>query len=216
VEEEMIETLNNILADGDAVAMIIFFGLVLPGLISLTVFRQLTPSQNRAFGSSLFEAATFGGVNLILTSPLSFFLYQSKGNSLTWWLVWLLAILLVIVMPIVWPFLVRWLVVKGVKWGLLKGFEETGWDAFFSKKKFAFIIVHLNDGGYIGGWFGPNSFASSSPKQGHIYLESLWELDENNAFTGKRIEKSKGVILEPSDYMYIELIEPTEKDHNAK
>lgn len=204
----MIEALKSILADGDVMAIAIFFGLVLPGLISLTVFRQLTPSENRAFGSSLFEAATFGGINLILTSPLSYFLYQTRETPLPWWIIWVVATILVVLTPLIWPFLVRFLVIKGVKFNLLKGFEETGWDAFFSTKQFAFVIVHLSDGSFIGGLFGPKSFASSSPKQGHIYLESLWELDENNMFTGKKIKKSKGVILEPSDYMYIELIEP--------
>ena len=53
----------------------------------------------------------------------------------------------------------------------------TAWDYFFSKQEPCFVIVTLLDGKIMQGWYGGNSFSSSSSDERDIYIER--SLDEN-------------------------------------
>jgi hypothetical protein len=65
------------------------------------------------------------------------------------------------------------------------------------------VIVHLKNGKLVGGYFGPESFASVEPDSGHIYLEALWKVDRNGRFT-TAVAGSKGAVFRPEDYDWIE------------
>jgi hypothetical protein len=92
---------------------------------------------------------------------------------------------------------------------LLEGFRliqpqaNTSWDYYFNQlRRGSYVVVHLHDGGYIGGKFGQASYASGYPDSGHLFLEELWEVGNDGNFTGKALT-GQGVILRPADYKYV-------------
>jgi len=66
----------------------------------------------------------------------------------------------------------------------------------------------------VGGWFGKNSYASAYPEPGHLYIEELWELDENCAFLHKE-PQSLGILLRPGDYQMVEFFEEQSETENG-
>ena len=74
----------------------------------------------------------------------------------------------------------------------------TAWDYFFSKQEPCFVIVTLLDGKILQGWYGGDSFASSSPEERDIYLElnfnENWEPDKEGL----------GVYIQKDQIKYIE------------
>jgi len=77
------------------------------------------------------------------------------------------------------------------------------WDDIFSKRESYWVIIHMKDGRKIGGKYGTLSRASAFPNPREIYLETLWEIDHNNAFK-KKIERSKGAIFFEDEVSIIE------------
>ena len=55
------------------------------------------------------------------------------------------------------------------------------------------------------GKYGLNSSASAYPKERQIYLEEVWTEGANGGF-GKKVARTKGVILFESEISYIEFL----------
>jgi hypothetical protein len=83
---------------------------------------------------------------------------------------------------------------------------DNAWDYFFLKKRECWIRVHLKDGRMVGGFMGTDSFASLYPNSGHLYLQEVWELDQNGQFQA-RATQTAGMILSPDNYNFVELYE---------
>lgn len=77
------------------------------------------------------------------------------------------------------------------------------WDAVFSKRKSAWIIIHLKDGRKVGGKYSTKSRTSAYPNQRQIYLEELWQLNKNGGFD-KPTARSGGAIFFEDDILIIE------------
>lgn len=77
------------------------------------------------------------------------------------------------------------------------------WDYVFSKKKAAWIIVHLKNGVTIGGKYSTGSMASAHPNQRQLYIEKLWEVDKKGVFN-KPIDRSEGALIFEDEISVIE------------
>jgi len=62
----------------------------------------------------------------------------------------------------------------------------------------------LKDGRKIGGKYHKNSFTSSYPVEEQIYLEEVWELDENEDFK-RVIDRTEGMIISRDEILSVEL-----------
>lgn len=197
---------SEILTKGD---IVLYASLVVPGFISMTVYSRLQPLDNVKLKEQLLEAIVFGLLNIVLVWPLVEFLnLWIRDPNTSRWLLWLLGILLFILLPAGWAFLLNWLMASVEKkgWlGLLKR-APTAWDEFFQRRESAFVVVRLKSGKFMGGQFGSKSFAALSPNSGHIYIEKLWAVTDTGVLMDP-IPDSKGALLRPSDYDYLELSE---------
>ena len=72
------------------------------------------------------------------------------------------------------------------------------WDFVFGNDQSYWTIIEFIDGNKIGGMYDTKSFASSFPANEQIYLEELWEIDDNDGFI-KPIKRSHGVIVSSKD-----------------
>ena len=151
--------------------IILFLIFLVPGFISLRVYDLLVPSKRRDFSKSLFEVISYSAWNYATLFWLIDIIHSDDFyiKYKIWYVLALLFIL--IIMPIIWSVLFlrlsQW---KPIAKHIIHPFGKP-WDYIFNKKEELWIIVHLKDGRRIGGKFGKNSFASSSPANEQIYIE---------------------------------------------
>jgi hypothetical protein len=83
----------------------------------------------------------------------------------------------------------------------------TGWDWIFGKLRPYFVIVTLNDGTQIPGYFGPSSLASSDPDHKDIFLEKVYTIPEGGG-DWVEVERSAGIHIDGAQIAYIEFRMP--------
>lgn len=66
-------------------------------------------------------------------------------------------------------------------------------------------MIHLKNGQMVGGFYGPDSYATSFPNHGDIYLEAVYRVDETGTFV-EPIESTQGLLISRDEYSYIELL----------
>jgi hypothetical protein len=184
--------------DWSKLAIVALFAL--PGFISLRVWSLIFPTSERALKDQFGEALSFGILNAMVCAPL--FVPAEPASPPA---IYGLVILTLVVLPAIWPFPALWLMRALQNLNVILITSRSAWDDVFLRDEPYFIIVHLKDGGRVGGYYGPNSFAGLHPISGHLYLEQLWFMDESGRFTSP-VPDSRGLILRPNDYKYIELM----------
>lgn len=179
---------------------LLFF--ILPGFVSLKIFSMIHSNEEVRLKDQIFEAIFFGVINFGIMFPaFIIFINMSSPSILLWWLFALAYLLLV---PTGIAFLLSKIRLWTAERGLATYIEKLPWDDFFLRREHCWIIAHLRDGRRIGGKFWGKSRASLYPNSGYLYIEELWTLDDSGAFL-KAVSQSKGVILRPDDYSFIEI-----------
>ncbi|MFD1555766.1 DUF6338 family protein [Paraburkholderia silviterrae] len=79
------------------------------------------------------------------------------------------------------------------------------WDFVFSRREQAYVIVTLNSGRRIGGFYGGESFASSHPYEEQIFIETVWDIDDEQGFKEKHT-RSRGMMISGANIETIEFI----------
>lgn len=181
--------------------------LFLPGFVSLKVDRLIQPGEQVRGSDMIAEATAYSLVNAgVLFWPILSIFRELASPTPSYLTIWLLAALACAVGPVVWPFVFRVVQRFGAKRKWLLRPERYAWDAYFAERRPTFVIVHMKDGSRIGGYFGKRSHASTEPVTGHLYLEELWELDDDGRFVAA-VPDSLGGLFRPDDYVWIELFE---------
>ncbi|MCH9051476.1 MAG: hypothetical protein IIA72_10385 [Proteobacteria bacterium] len=163
--------------------IILFIAFVLPGAISMYVYGLKVPQGDQQLKDKVIEAISFSKINFVFLFWFIQFLFRPDFIQQNPFYSWILVISCFVVVPVLWPFLLVWVLRAATRWEWVLEQARTAWDDFFSKaSKGCWIIVELNDGSRIGGRFGENSYASAYPDSGHIYLEELWEVNEDGTF----------------------------------
>jgi hypothetical protein len=177
-----------------------FFVLfILPGFVSLQIWSLIVPTSDKPLKDSLPEALGFGVLNAVVGGPLVVLLAPKSPGAF-----YSLLVVTLVLLPAAWPFVAKWCLGKLAEYNLILNRNRNGWDAVFQRQEQLYVIVHLKDGRQIGGFFGPRSFAGLHPASGHLYLQQLWYLNEAGQFQ-EPIAESRGLILRPDDYHFIEL-----------
>ncbi len=184
--------------DWSRLAIVALFAL--PGFISLRVWSLIFPTSERALKDQLGEAIGFGILNAVICAPLFLLVEPATPVAL-----YGLVILTLVILPAFWPFPALWMMRTLQRLDVILIPSRSAWDDVFLRDEPYFVIVHLKDGGRVGGYFGPKSFAGLHPISGHLYLEQLWYMDEQGRFTSP-VPDSRGLILRPNDYKYVELM----------
>ncbi len=193
---------------------VLFIILVLPGLISMHIYRLFIPAKDIDWKNSIFEALFYSSINFGLLLPLIIPIHK-KGFSTSHPFIYIMGMVVIIfVGPIIWPYI--W--TKLLKSKFLKARFQlpfpTAWDFFFSKRKSAFVLIHLTNGNKIGGYYGPNSYATSYPREGDIFIEKSIRVDQNGRFL-EVISDSCGFLIRKNEYELIEFFK-TKYDKSVK
>ena len=182
--------------------------LIVPGFISMKVYDLLVPRKRRDFSKGLLEMLVFGSINFaLLFLPFAAALSQdfASNHPICKYLILLLLLLLA---PILWPILYLLLIRRPWIAGRIVPLNEGPWDDVFResqrRQEGYWVIVHMRDGRMFGGKYGAASFASESPDKKQIYLEELWELNDDGSF-GEKIPDSRGALFVEDSFEVIEL-----------
>jgi hypothetical protein len=188
--------------DLDTIQLFIVF--VVPGLISMSVYRLLMPAHALDWSQAILQGLFYSSINFVLLLPLLAYITRTdyaNDHAILYWFWVLVALFLA---PVIWPLLLR----TAFRWRWLASKVQipypTAWDYFFDLRQPVFVLVHLNTGGLIGGYWGRNSYAGSFPNDGDIYLEAIYAVNTDGTF-GNPIPDTRGLLLRKDQYSYIEL-----------
>jgi uncharacterized protein DUF6338 len=184
----------------------LFLVFVLPGFISIKVYDLMVPGERRDFSKSLLEAISYSTLNFGALFWL-IALIRRDGFYGGHFILYSLSVAMIMVgIPACWPLLfLRLSTWRPIAKHLVHPIRKP-WDYVFGKREPFWIIVHLQNGQRIGGWFGIESFASSDPADEQIYLEEAWILDEAGRFLSP-VERSRGIIIMKQEIRAVEFFE---------
>lgn len=184
----------------------LYLVIFLPGFLSLKVYDLLVPSAPRDFSKSFFEVIAYSGLNYaIFLWPLNWG-FTSFINGKINIIFYLILFVVMIVGPVSWPAIFLKLSRNSFFKQYIIDPTPKPWDHVFGKKEPSWIIVHLQNGGMIGGIYDTKSFTSSFPIEEQIYLEEVWEVDEQKNFI-KPVDRSKGIIIFNEEIASVELFQ---------
>lgn len=183
----------------------LFIAVVVPGVVAAKVYALLIPSDARKWSDDLIEIATYGFINYGLFF-WAFHLTQT-GSFPRAHPIWatLITLLLVTIPPALLALLAfkvreSWSTRVAVRLRVpVIEQEPTAWDYFFSERKPVMILAYLRSGDVVGGLYGARSNASAYPHPQQIYLEQIWELDDETSAFLHPIPGTAGCILDHSD-----------------
>jgi len=185
----------------------LFMLVVFPGLISINVYRLLMPARPLDWTNALLQGLFYSTLNFGLAVPiLSIMIYgadpvQHPVRYVT------AALLVLVITPALWPVLIVAAFRSGRLPGRIRLTYPTAWDFFFDRPKPTVVLVRLKDGALLAGLWGPDSYAGTFPNDGDIYLEKVFSTNEG--VIGEPVPNSRGVLLQKSQYAYIEFFEVT-------
>lgn len=183
--------------------VIYFMAFVVPGFISMQIYGQIQPLQKKSLKDNLLEAISFGTINFVLLLfPILWLVAPGSFNEHPVG-VWVATIATFLVCPLLWPWLLLAALRFLAKWNLILDLSPTAWDHYFRQSAPCWVLVHISETERIGGRFGRNSYASAYPDPGHIYIEQLWELNDQGKFVSQKLQ-SHGIVLRPGDYKMVE------------
>jgi hypothetical protein len=185
--------------------------LVVPGFLIHSVMSMFTTRHAARAEASWVYPLTIGAANaavwswliyLLLTAPV--FQEQVWAATLGWTFVILLG-------PTFIGLLLGYNVQKAWTRRLLFAIGlkpvhpiPTAWDGRFGSVQQAhWVLVTLAGGEHIGGLFGQWSWASTDPNERDLYLEQIYEIDDDG--TWQTVCHEKGVLIRDREIRYLEI-----------
>lgn len=189
--------------------IIYFIFVFIPGFIFIKVYSLFMPTARIDFSKSWQEVVIYSSV----FTGLTYLLYIIPKPEYFIWVNYLILLLGLFILPAITPSLI-------LKFQKTKWFHDnmilpqpTAWDYIFGKRGIYRVLVHLKDGRKIGGNYSYESYTSSYPDERDIYIEQLWEVDDNGSFI-QPIERSEGMWITGEEILEIEFIS-TATDENG-
>ncbi len=167
------------------------------------------PTERSDFSKSWQEVVAYS----VIFSGLTYLLFIIPKLECIAWVNYLIPILGLFIIPLIASYLI--IKLQQTKWihdNMLLP-QPTAWDYIFGKRGIYRVIVHLKDGRKIGGNYSYESYTSSYPDERDIYIEQLWEVDDNGSFI-QPIERSEGMWITGEEILGIEFIS-TATDENG-
>ncbi len=178
--------------------VIVFSLLILPGFLIMKIIRFKVPHKEYLMKDILYESFSYSILNLVIFSWIPYLAVINDYKKL--------ALLLIVVVAIVGPFCLAFLYIKIINSKIFKkNFDiqvPTAWDWFFMQKPNCILMIHLKNGEKVIGYYADNSYATSFPNHGSIYLEKLYRQNDESI---ELVENSGGILIKEDEYTKIEI-----------
>lgn len=185
-------------------SLVLFALFVLPGLTSMTVYRLIMPARSIDWAQSVLQGLFYSTANYVLLLPLVVYIHRDGYAGLHPLRYWAVVLLMVVVAPMCWPLLL----VKAFSSPRLAGRLQlpfpTVWDYVFHGPPPTYVVIRLNDGRFIGGYWGRGSKAGTHPNDGDLFLSTAHEVDDTGRLGGE-IPNSAGLHIRKDEYVYVQL-----------
>lgn len=195
----------------EGLPLISFLLFVFPGFVAVRTYGLFNPLGDRTAKDLLVDIAAYGTANAAIIYLPMRWAFADGVSIVTQWLTLIVSLLFI---PAALGFGFFRLQKTLSKRGWIISPHQTPWDDFFLRNESCWVIVHLVDGRRIGGKYFERSRASLHPQPGHLYIEEFWVLNEKGAFE-RPVERSKGILLRPSDYAFVEFLATLDDDDEA-
>ncbi|KFG05397.1 hypothetical protein F3K40_06875 [Streptomyces sp. LBUM 1478] len=204
--------------------VVIVLLLVLPGAIYQFVrerARGLAPGH-KDLGERVLRAVTAGVVldtlYILLAGPwLVRLVYDRRRGWLTGAaenprITALTAAALLIVVPAIAAWLPSWWRSRGSR----SAYDPvpTAWDKLFQSRGHCLVRARLKSGGFVGGYYGEESYTSSYPEAADLYLQSAWALSASGVFE-RPLEHSGGIYIRMDDVEVLDFVEVSPATESA-
>lgn len=192
-----IETINYV---------VLFFipGFITYSILSLFLGRYRSPidiSMKKYFVLSIYNLLLWAIYISIVSGDLSDLFACNTHDSMLYARIFILPALFGLILGIL--FILHFVVGYFNKIGVnILHPIPTSWDYVFANIDNSRLLVTLADGSTVYGYFGPNSFASSDPKEKDLYLEIVFKEDKEGGF--KVDENHLGMLIKGSEISIIE------------
>lgn len=193
----------------------LLLGLIVPGLIALTVRSQFVTGQRAPRSEALLLYLAVSAIYYAFVLPFVDLILQRDFGSFTLFLnsdlwrepdKWMLVgwFLIVFVGPSLFGLLLGLNIQKNLVRGLLRQWRinlvhtiPTAWDWKFSNLSGEqWVLVTLIDGTRFAGFFGPDSFASSSDLgERDLYIQETYDIDKDNNWSQHNPDGKSGVLI---------------------
>lgn len=189
--------------------------LITPSVVALWVHDQFVPSEQRDWLSMLFGLVSYGAFNFLvyyLLSPLINAIIPpisapnplGKG-SIDYRSILCAAFLLPTLVGFISALLPQASWFQRLFRGKLLHPTPTAWDFIFGERTKSYLILfHLKSGAKIGGLYSTQSYVSSFPTSQEIYIEEVWQIDEQGGWVDP-IEDSAGAFIKMEECTHFEL-----------
>jgi hypothetical protein len=180
--------------------VLLFVAFIMPGFIAIKAYELFAVgSERRSTSEQLIDAISYSCINYVLWLPAVYLIEAGELRNAHLWLYVLFYLLVLFISPVVISYF--WVKVR------VRRFKEhpikKPWDYVFSSLEPHWILVTLKSGEKIGGYYGPESFASSSPAPEQIFLQNSWVINNDGGF--ERIkDTSAGILILSSEILYLE------------
>ncbi|MBU1262924.1 hypothetical protein KJ640_08275 [bacterium] len=191
----------------DLISIIIIIIFIIPGFICEWAFSLLVSRKEKEATYLILECITLSCLYYAFFSWAIVLIFHYKIYEYIVWFAIILSLLLFIL-----PIIVGYGFGKAIFSNRLRRFREwlgitipipKAWDCYFGRSIPCWVLITLNDGVKIGGFWGPDSFVSSFPSPEDIYLEILVKVDENGNF-GEVEKDTRGALIERERIKIIE------------
>ena len=188
----------------------LFLVLIVPGLISMHIYRLLFAAKEIEWKHGLVQGLFYSCLNLVICFPVLIPIHRDNflNDHPYYYMVILMIILLVL--PVIWPFLYRRFIKSQWLASKIQLPYPTAWDYFFDRRAPVFVLIQLKNGSKLGGYYGSESYATSFPTEGDIYLETVYRVDKDGKFK-EAINRSDGAIIRKDQYDLIEFFKLQEE-----
>ena len=157
---------------------------IVPGLIVLFVRSQFVTGRRPSHPNAILSYLTVSVVYYALILPVVAFLRSITGPSYGKAMAWFAVVFLG-------PVVLGVLLGIGIQNDLLRGFLRrcglnpvhvmpTAWDWKFGNMDNEWVLVTLKDGTRFAGFCGAQSFISSDPAERDIYVQWIYDIDDNH------------------------------------
>ncbi|HDO1383462.1 TPA: DUF6338 family protein [Aeromonas veronii] len=180
--------------------LLLFVAFVMPGFIAIKAYELFAvASERKSTSEQLIDAVSYSCINYVIWLPVVYAIESGELRNVHFWLYVLFYFTVLFVSPVA----ISYLWVK-VRIGRFKQHPiQRPWDYVFSSLEPHWVLVTLKSGEKIGGYYGPNSFASSSPAPEQIFLQSSWVINEDEGFERVK-ETTAGILILSSEILYLE------------
>lgn len=190
---------------------------LLPGGIINAIVKSITPTKKFSSSQELLRWIAYSILNWAIWSWLFLIILKHLDSSKVCY--WIILLVTLSITSIVTGYLIGLIQSKSIirriakRLGLnIEHSVPTGWDFVFSKRDSpCFIIVSMDDGTKYYGYFGENSLASSDNDNRDIYIEYIYDLDEDGSW--KPASNCRGALINSSHISSVEFLEQEEEKY---